>query len=239
MTALDFPITPSNGDTYGNYVYNSSRGVWDVNVPGIATRFFASDTKPSPAQNGDAWFDATEGVTYIYYDDGTSSQWVETGSPVFNFGTLSTLTDTDIASPLNGELLYYDGTGWANSDLDSLDISTKTYAETYVETYVSSNSASKLLEETAERTVDYTIALSDSGKIVQMNKTGTATLTVPTNVSVGFPVGSVVGIYNRSSSAVTVSPAEGVTVRNAGTIAQYAEASLRKRDTNEWVMVGG
>jgi hypothetical protein len=28
----------------------------------------------------------------------------------------------------------------------------------------------------------------------------------------------------------------GVTLRNGGTVAQYQEVHLRKRDTNEWVM---
>ena len=96
-----------------------------------------------------------------------------------------------------------------------------------------------ILIETSEKTADYTLALGDFGQIVQMNKSGTATLTVPTNASVAFPVGTVIGVYNRSSDAVTVAGDSGVTVRNAGGVGQYAEASLRKRATDEWVMVGG
>ena len=98
---------------------------------------------------------------------------------------------------------------------------------------------STTIEETTTRTADYTLAIADAGKIVPMNKASAATLTVPTNASVAFPVGTIVGIYNLASDAVTVAGDSGVTVRNAGTINQYAEASLRKRDTNEWVMVGG
>lgn len=92
-------------------------------------------------------------------------------------------------------------------------------------------------EETAERTTDYTLALSDAGLIVPMDKTGVATLTVPTDAAVAFPVGTVVGVYNMSSDDVTVVGDTGVTVRNAGDVAQYAEVKLRKRDSNEWVMV--
>lgn len=92
-------------------------------------------------------------------------------------------------------------------------------------------------EETAPKTADYTLALADAGLIVAMNKTGTATLTVPTDAAVGFPVGTVVGVYNLSSDDVTVAGDSGVDVRNAGTVAQYAEVKLRKRDTDEWVMV--
>jgi len=92
-------------------------------------------------------------------------------------------------------------------------------------------------EETTEKTADYTLALADVGLIVAMNKSGTATLTVPTDAAVAFPVGTVVGVYNLSSDAVTVAGDSGVDVRNAGTVAQYAEVKLRKRATDEWVMV--
>ncbi|MFA5445695.1 MAG: hypothetical protein WC262_12060 [Bacteroidales bacterium] len=95
-----------------------------------------------------------------------------------------------------------------------------------------------LLLETAEKAADYTLALADAGKIVAMNKSGAATLTVPANAAVAFPVGSVVGVYNLSSDEVTIAEGGGVTVRNAGNLPQYGEASLRKRGTNEWVLVG-
>ena len=35
-----------------------------------------SDTEPPNPQPGDLWWDSTEGQLYIYYDDGTTSQWV-------------------------------------------------------------------------------------------------------------------------------------------------------------------
>ena len=95
-----------------------------------------------------------------------------------------------------------------------------------------------LVLETSEKTADYTLALEDANKVVLMNKTGAATVTVPTNASVAFDIGTVVGVYNISADAVTIAGAGGVTVRNAGDLAQYAEASLRKRAENEWVAVG-
>lgn len=169
----------------------------------------------------------------------------------------------------------------------------------------------KLLLETAEKTDDYMLNLVDWNKIVLMNKTGAATLTVPSEAQVAFEVGSIVGAYNISADAVTIkgqnayysgiptgasgtvtivadnegsgvtatitgdgtsdvdtlvgafntaNPGNtvsvsvggtevpdnavsmvlenGVTVRGAGDLAQYGEVSLRKRATNEWVLVG-
>lgn len=98
--------------------------------------------------------------------------------------------------------------------------------------------ADKLILETVEKTADYTLVFADKDQIVLMNKTGTATLTVPKNDTVDFPIGSVIGIYNASADAVTIAGATDVTVRNAGDLAQYSEVSLRKRAANEWVLAG-
>lgn len=114
-----------------------------------------------------------------------------------------------------------------NGNMDTIDTTMK-----------SNEDATRQIEETSEQTADYTLALADAGKIVNMNKSGAATLTVPTNASVAFPVGTIIGVYNQSSDDVTVAGDSGVTVRNDGAIPQYAEISLRKRATDEWVMVG-
>jgi hypothetical protein len=68
-----------------------------------------------------------------------------------------------------------------------------------------------------------------------MNGT-TLTAFVPLNADVAFPIGSIVHVYNAAAATFTVAGVAGVTVRNAGTVAQYQEAHLRKRDENEWVM---
>lgn len=39
-----------------------------------------SNTPPSNPSEGDLWWDSDSGKTYIYYTDGSSNQWVETGS---------------------------------------------------------------------------------------------------------------------------------------------------------------
>ena len=97
---------------------------------------------------------------------------------------------------------------------------------------------STLLLETDARTADYTLQLTDQDKIVLMNKASAATLTVPTNAAVAFPIGAVVGVYNSAADDVLIVGDTGVTVRNVGDVAQYGEVSLRKRAENEWVVVG-
>lgn len=89
--------------------------------------------------------------------------------------------------------------------------------------------------ETGPFTADHTFALTDLNKVVVMDGT-TLTAFVPLNDTVAFPLGSRVHIYNAAAATFTVAGVAGVTVRNAGTVAQYQEVHLRKRDTNEWVM---
>ena len=90
-----------------------------------------------------------------------------------------------------------------------------------------------------EQTASYTLVLTDTGKIVECNNSSAMTLTVPTNASVAFEVGTVINVYAMTTNAVTIAGDTGVTVRNAGIIAdQYVEVSLRKRATDEWVATG-
>lgn len=43
---------------------------------GTSASIETSTTSPSNPIDGDLWFDTTDGTMYVYYDDGTSSQWV-------------------------------------------------------------------------------------------------------------------------------------------------------------------
>lgn len=88
------------------------------------------------------------------------------------------------------------------------------------------------------KTENHTIALADINKVVAMNVTDGGTITVPNSSTTSFPAGAVVNIYNENSSALTISAAAGVTVRNAGTLEQHKEASLRYRGNNIWVAAG-
>jgi hypothetical protein len=73
---LDFPTNPVNGQTYASYVYNSAVGAWQ-STEDSATVAVTGPTAPASANNGDIWYNTNTGVSYIYYSDGTSSQWVE------------------------------------------------------------------------------------------------------------------------------------------------------------------
>jgi hypothetical protein len=85
---------------------------------------------------------------------------------------------------------------------------------------------------------NYTLQIQDAGKVVAIGGTAAASVTVPTNTDEPFAIGSVVYVYNSANIELTLVAAGGVTIRNAGIIPEFGQASLRKRDTNEWVAGG-
>jgi hypothetical protein len=117
---------------------------------------------------------------------------------------------------------------------------TKSYNDTTGETTLSSSSGSDVVTNT--RTASYTLVLSDSGKLVEMNVSGANTLTVPPNSSVAFPTGTTIGIRQYGAGTTTIVAGSGVTIRSRGSLlalaGRYTEAVLTKRATDEWVLVG-
>jgi sporulation protein YlmC with PRC-barrel domain len=110
-----------------------------------------------------------------------------------------------------------------------------------------SDSASIGLGKLADATIDeksasYTIVLTDKNKFIKMNVTTTAnTVTVPTNASAAFPVGSQIHIIQYGSGKTQVVGDSGVVVYStpgAYLRAQYSSATLLKCDTNTWMLMG-
>ena len=142
MAAIDFPSNPTNGQqvTVGGTVfeYNSTKGYWLGKHGGIKTsvQTTVSDTAPSSPSNGDLWFNSANLKTYIYYDDGSSAQWVVSfgsgvdgedgadgaagadGSSVTAYANLAAFpssgnTEGDFAFAQDTKALYvWDGTEW-------------------------------------------------------------------------------------------------------------------------------
>jgi hypothetical protein len=92
------------------------------------------------------------------------------------------------------------------------------------------------------KTSDYTIALPDSSKTVTVNSGSTVTITVPTNTSVPFAIGTKIDFVGLGSGTVAFGIASGVTLNSKNSWrklnAQYSGATLIKIDTNTWVLIG-
>lgn len=79
--AIQFPTSPTNGQVYSGYYYDSVLNAWKAS-PISAGPIAISDTAPTGAIHGDMWYKSNDGTTYIYYNDGNTSQWVEVRSQI-------------------------------------------------------------------------------------------------------------------------------------------------------------
>jgi hypothetical protein len=87
----------------------------------------------------------------------------------------------------------------------------------------------------------YTLVLADAAKYVRMTSATAVDLTVPTNASVAFPVGTVIQIRQAGAGQITVVASGGVTVNTAETLKlrkQGSTAALVKISTDGWDMTG-
>ena len=95
----------------------------------------------------------------------------------------------------------------------------------------------------AGNTYKYTLVLADDGKMIEMNTTTGVgnTLEIPLNSSVAYPIGTQISVLQTGLGQTTVSGAVGVTVNatpGAKLRAQWSAASLVKRATNTWALIG-
>ena len=79
-----------------------------INGKGSSTT--VGDTAPANPEAGDLWYDSVSLSLFIYY----SSNWVEL-NPDTGAEELSDLTDINITTPTNGQVLQYNGTEWINA----------------------------------------------------------------------------------------------------------------------------
>jgi len=102
---------------------------------------------------------------------------------------------------------------------------------------------SKIADVTIDsKSSTYTLALTDKNKFIEMTNSTSASVIVPTN-SVAFPVGSQVHIVQNGTGKVhVVANTPGTTsIRSTPgqyLRAQYSSATLLKRATEEWYLVG-
>jgi hypothetical protein len=91
------------------------------------------------------------------------------------------------------------------------------------------------------QTVSYTLVLADASKLVEISNASANNLTVPLNSSVAFPIGTQVSLLQTGAGQMTVVATGGVTINATPGLklrAQWSSATLIKRNTDTWVLVG-
>ena len=123
------PSSPTDGTMWYNtsdgalYIYyndgDSSQWVGVSGPAGPAGESGAvtiGDNPPSSPTDGQQWFDSSDGSLYIYYNDGTSSQWVATSGPASVTSTSSSWLEKNANyTVVAGEKLLVDCSGGAKT----------------------------------------------------------------------------------------------------------------------------
>jgi hypothetical protein len=94
---------------------------------------------------------------------------------------------------------------------------------------------------TNAQTASYSLVLSDSSKIIEVSVGSANTLTIPTNASQAFPIGTQILILQTNTGQTTLTPASGVTVNATPGLkirTQWSSVVLVKRATDTWVALG-
>lgn len=92
------------------------------------------------------------------------------------------------------------------------------------------------------QTGSYTIALTDVGKVIEIDSLVTTDLVVPLDIAVNFPIGSTIDFIQIGSGKVTVLPYSGVTVQAKNEAmslsGQFAAGTMYKRAADTWIIMG-
>lgn len=171
-------------------------------------------------------------ATQIKLRRGTSSEWTSV-NPTLAAGEAGVETDTNKIKIGDGS------TAWTslNYAVDFSSYATQTYVNNSANTKVD-----KTITINEQTGTTYTLVLSDASKLVELNNASAITLTVPANSSVAYDVGTKIDLLQTGAGQVTVTGAGGVTINGFGNATklsgQWAAASLVKRATDTWVMIG-
>lgn len=201
------------GDTdSSNYVAFKAAGTVGSNVTWTLPSADATTANQSLVSNGSGTLSfVTTGAQIT--DDTTDS------SPeylIFGTATSGTLLNVSTSST---KLTYTPSTGEINCDAILVD-----------------GTARYLITENTY-TASHSLVLGDRNKVVNMNNSSSANVTVEPDITTNFPVGSVVYINRTGTGTVTLTAGAGVTLTRTGGFGANEEIYIRKRAANSWMVV--
>ena len=94
----------------------------------------------------------------------------------------------------------------------------------------------------SQKTASYTLSsLTERDDLIEMGSASALTLTIPTNATVSYPVGTSFDVLQTGAGQVTIAGAAGVTVNATPGLklrTQWSSATIFKRAENTWVVYG-
>jgi hypothetical protein len=210
-------------------------------------------------------------VTQIQIRRGTASQWTS-ANPTLASGEFGYESDTGKFKIGNGSTawtsLSYQGAGTvtsitAGTGLSGGTITTSGTIAIDTATTVDVSTAQTLTNKTlttptlndpkinlafdAQTGTSYTTVLNDNGQIVTMNNASANTLSIPTNASVAYPIGTQINVLQIGAGQTTIQAvtsgttsilSTGATAAAPKIRARYGMATCIKAATDTWYVVG-
>jgi hypothetical protein len=262
------PVFPAIADTqiplYAVYVKNTFNTTYttqllvDKRAFGLSslTRSAAGAPSGSVGAVGDVYLNTTAptntGQSQLYVKTGAST-WVNLAQYVAttSANTANTIVYRDASGNFSAGTVTataFSGSGasltnLAGSAITAGTVGTTQLTDASVTTAKLATGAARAGFNSTRNVVSgaYTLAASDLGKLVEVNSTGSVTVTIPTD-SVAFTEGDRIDILQTGAGQVTLAPDAGVTL-NSDTgkrklLSQWAACTVIKRGANSWVAIG-
>lgn len=181
-----------------------------------------SASAPASPVIGQIWVNSTTSVAYVY----TGSSWLALSDPnVVTLAGVQTVTNKTMDGGSNTF------TNIPQSAVSGLATTISNLSTTYSPLNFTINA----------QTTNYTMVLSDSAKMIEMNSASANTLTIPPNSSAAFPIGASMVILQTGAGQTTLTAGAGVTLNATPGLklrAQWSAATLVKRGTDTWFAMG-
>jgi len=130
---------------------------------------------------------------------------------------------------------------FAQGSLDDLKLNNLTAAGIIFTDGTQTKQGVPSLTPISQKTASYTTVLTDRDSLIEINSASGTTLTIPTDASVNYPVGTSFDILQTGAGQVTIAGAGGVTVNATPGLklrTQWSSATIFKRAANTWVVYG-
>jgi hypothetical protein len=212
---------------YGSYTFDTA----ESNVANLVNPSIAYTINNIQSQ-----IDSIDGLSPTLY---TAKGSLLSASSV---STVSLLTVGTNGTVLTANSATATGLEWVTPSVtatNSVTLTNKTLTSPVINSSVINGPTINIL--TNAQTASYSLVLSDSSKIVEVSVGSANTVTVPTNSSQAFPIGTQILVLQTNTGQTTIAAASGVTINATPGLklrTQWSSVVLVKRGTDTWVALG-